>query len=70
MSTATHETNREIAIYYIATALGIPVADVSGELKIGQWARYITSSIHFRTGLDITVLDFGNVTAGDILKQL
>ena len=70
MNTAIHEANREIATYYIATALGIPTTDVRGELKIGQWVHYITSSIRFRTGLDIAVLDLGNVTAGDILEQV
>lgn len=65
-----HTANREIATYYIATALGIPASDVRGELKIGYWAHYIASSIYFRTGLNITVLDLGEVTAEDILGQV
>ncbi|MDP3948801.1 MAG: hypothetical protein Q8Q17_02530 [bacterium] len=69
MSQAT-QTNKQMGICQIASALGIPESDVNNELKIGIWAHYIAWSIFFRTGFLPQVHDLGAATAGDILEQL
>ncbi len=69
-TTTTQVTNREMAIYYIATVLGIPETGVTDDLRLGFCAHYIASMMYFRTGRVIAVLDLGTVTAKDIFDQL
>ncbi len=70
MPTTTHTENREIAIYYIATALGIRESEVTDNMLLGQWIHFIASSISLRTGFSVQVHDLGTVTVGDVLEQL
>ncbi len=67
----TQTTNRKReAVSCIAIAFGIPEAEITNNMMLGCWARFIISSISFRTGFSVQVHDFGTVTVGDILEQL
>ena len=67
---SNHAANREIAIYYMANALGIHESEVTNKIMLGHWVHYVVWSIFFRTGFSVQVHDLGTVTVGDILEQL